>query len=54
MARMRNNMKGGELPMQDKLIAVIEPVNDELKNICPIKYIRQMLNELHYKSLSDY
>lgn len=36
VAKMRNNMKGGELPLQDRLMlrkrAVIESVNDELKN----------------------
>jgi hypothetical protein len=42
--KMRNNMKGGEIPLQDKLIlrkrAVIESVNDELKNICQIEHTR--------------
>jgi 3-methyladenine DNA glycosylase Tag len=41
---MRNNMKGGEIPLKDKLIlrkrAVIESVNDELKNICQIEHTR--------------
>jgi hypothetical protein len=41
---MRNNMKGGELPLQDRLMlrkrAVIESVNDELKNICQIEHTR--------------
>lgn len=44
VARMRNNMKGGELPLQDRLMlrkrAVIESVNDELKNICQIEHTR--------------
>lgn len=44
VTRMRNNMKGGELPLQDKLMlrkrAVIESVNDELKNICQIEHTR--------------
>jgi hypothetical protein len=42
--KMRNNMKGGELPLQERLIlrkrAVIESVNDELKNICQIEHSR--------------
>ncbi len=37
-------MKGGEIPLKDKLIlrkiAVIESVNDELKNICQIEHTR--------------
>ena len=37
-------MKGGELPLQDRLMlrkrAVIESVNDELKNICQIEHTR--------------
>ena len=37
-------MKGGELPLQDKINlrkrAVIESVNDELKNICQIEHTR--------------
>ena len=41
---MRNNIKGGEIPLKDKLIlrkrAVIESVNDELKNICQIEHTR--------------
>jgi hypothetical protein len=44
VAKMRNNMKGGELPLQDRLMlrkrAVIESVNDELKNICLIEHTR--------------
>ena len=44
VARMRNNMKCGELPLQDRLMlrkrAVIESVNDELKNICQIEHTR--------------
>lgn len=44
VAKMRNNMKGGELPLQDRLMlrkrAVIESVNDELKNICQIEHTR--------------
>ena len=42
--KMRNNMKGGELPLSDKIMlrkrAVIESVNDELKNICQIEHTR--------------
>jgi len=37
-------MKGGEIPLQDKINlrkrVVIELVNDELKNICQIKRTR--------------
>jgi len=37
-------MKGGEIPLQDRLNlrkrAVIELVNDELKNICQIEHTR--------------
>jgi hypothetical protein len=37
-------MKGGDLPPQEKLMlrkrAVIESVNDELKNICQIEHTR--------------
>jgi len=44
VVKMRNNMKGGELPLQDRLMlrkrAVIESVNDELKNICQIEHTR--------------
>jgi hypothetical protein len=44
VAKMRNNMKGGELPLQDRLMlrkrAGIESVNDELKNICQIEHTR--------------
>jgi len=44
ITKMRNNMKGGEIPLKDKLIlrkrAVIESVNDELKNICQIEHTR--------------
>jgi hypothetical protein len=44
VTKMRNNMKGGELPLQDRLMlrkrAVIECVNDELKNICQIEHTR--------------
>jgi Transposase DDE domain. len=44
VAKMRNNMKGGELPLYDRLMlrkrAVIESVNDELKNICQIEHTR--------------
>lgn len=44
VARMRNNMKGGELPLQDRIMlrkrAVIESANDELKNICQIEHTR--------------
>jgi hypothetical protein len=39
--KMRNNMKGGELPLYDRIMlrkrAVIESVNDELKNTCQIR-----------------
>lgn len=42
--KMRNNMKGGELPLQDWLMlrkrAVIESINDELKNIYQIEHSR--------------
>lgn len=42
--KLRNNMKGGEIPLQDKIYlrkrAVIESVNDELKNICQIEHTR--------------
>lgn len=42
--KLRNNMKGGEIPLQDKINlrkrAVIESVNDELKNICQIEHTR--------------
>jgi hypothetical protein len=42
--KMRNNMKGGELPFTDRILlrkrAVIESVNDELKNICQIEHTR--------------
>lgn len=44
VARMRNNMKGGELPLFDRVMlrkrALIESVNDELKNICQIEHTR--------------
>ncbi|MDR3047166.1 MAG: IS982 family transposase, partial [Bacteroidales bacterium] len=44
VAKMRNNLNGGELPLQDRLMlrkrAVIESVNDELKNICQIGHTR--------------
>lgn len=44
VAKMRNNIKGGELPLQDRLMlrkrAVIESVNDELNNICQIEHTR--------------
>ena len=44
VAKMRNNIKGGELPLQARLMlrkkAVIESVNDELKNICQIEHTR--------------
>ncbi|MDH8701410.1 hypothetical protein M2138_000752 [Dysgonomonadaceae bacterium PH5-43] len=42
--KMRNNMKGGEIPLTDRILlrkrAVIESVNDELKNICQIEHTR--------------
>lgn len=42
--KLRNNMKGGELPLQDRIMlrkrAIIESVNDELKNICQIEHTR--------------
>lgn len=42
--KMRNNMKGGEIPVTDRIMlrkrAVIESVNDELKNICQIEHTR--------------
>lgn len=41
--KLRNNMKG-ELPLKDKIMlrkrAIIESVNDELKNICQIEHTR--------------
>ena len=41
--KLRNNMKG-ELPLKDRIMlrkrAVIESVNDELKNICQIEHTR--------------
>jgi len=44
VTKLRNNMKGGEIPLQDRLNlrkrAVIESVNDELKNICQIEHTR--------------
>mgnify|MGYP001161933896 CR=1 FL=1 len=44
VAKMRNNMKVAELPLQDRVMlrkrAVIESVNDELKNICQIELTR--------------
>jgi len=44
VAKMKNNMKGGELPLQDRLMlrkrALIESVNDELKNIYQIEHRR--------------
>jgi hypothetical protein len=37
-------MKGGEIPLSDRIMlrkrAVIESVNDELKNICQIEHTR--------------
>jgi hypothetical protein len=42
--KMRNNMKGGELTLTDRIMlrkrAVIESVNDELKNISQIEHTR--------------
>ena len=44
VTKLRNNMKGGDIPLQDKINlrkrAVIESVNDELKNICQIEHTR--------------
>jgi IS5 family transposase len=44
VTQMRNNMKGGEIPLQDRIYlrkrAIIETVNDELKNICQIEHTR--------------
>ena len=44
VTKLRNNMKGSEIPLQDKINlrkrAVIESVNDELKNICQIEHTR--------------
>jgi len=44
VTRLRNNMKGGEIPLKDRIMlrkrAVIECVNDELKNICQIEHTR--------------
>lgn len=43
VCKLRNNMKG-ELPLKDKIMlrkrAIIESVNDELKNICQIEHTR--------------
>lgn len=53
VARTRNNMKGGKLPLQGRLMlrkrAVIESVNDELKNICQIEHTRHQFHKLHNK-----
>lgn len=42
--KMRNNMKDGQIPLTDRILlrkrAVIESVNDELKNICQIEHTR--------------
>ncbi len=42
VTKLRNNMNGGGISLQDKITlrkrAVIESVNDELKNICQIEY----------------
>lgn len=42
--KLRNNMKGGEISLTDRIMlrkrAVIESVNDELKNICQIEHTR--------------
>ena len=42
--KLRNNMKGGDIPLKDRIMlrkrAVIESVNDELKNICQIEHTR--------------
>jgi hypothetical protein len=42
--KLRNNMKGGEMSLKDRIMlrkrAVIESVNDELKNICQIEHSR--------------
>jgi hypothetical protein len=44
VTKMRNNMKGEEWPLQDRLMlrkrAVIESVNDKLKNLCQIEHTR--------------
>lgn len=44
---LRNNMKGCKIPLQDRINprkrAVIESVNDELKNICQIEHTRYRL-----------
>ena len=44
VTKMRYNMKGGEIPLQDRSmlrkIAVIESVNDELKNVCQIEHTK--------------
>lgn len=42
--KLKNNMKGGDIPLKDRIIlrkrALIESVNDELKNICQIEHTR--------------
>lgn len=42
--KLRNNMKNGDIPLKDRIIlrkrAIIESVNDELKNICQIEHTR--------------
>lgn len=42
--KLRNNMKGGDIPLKDRIMlrkrAIIESVNDELKNICQIEHTR--------------
>lgn len=44
ITRLRNNMKGALLPMMDKILlrkrALIETINDQLKNICQIEHSR--------------
>ena len=47
VTKLRKNMKSGGISLQDKINlrkrAVIESVNDELKNICQIEHTRHRL-----------
>lgn len=44
MAKLKSNMKGSLIPLSDKLLlrkrAIIETVNDELKNIAQVEHSR--------------
>jgi len=40
VTKMRNNMKGGEIPLKDRLMLRKRAVIDELKNICQIEHTR--------------